>query len=195
MTGKLIIVCGIDGSGKTTLIEGLKRRIVPDFIFNFSYPKEAEMFQCGAFAKGEYFGSIKIFKELLARDKTIICDRFHLGEYAYGLVMRQYPEWFAQKIVVDTEKAMEDSGINFNKIVLIILHSSPETILRRKGKTMGKEYVQNCQDLFEIDKRYSLVSLKGITKLVALHIHTDSELYNNHPELVLETVIQFIDGM
>jgi thymidylate kinase len=195
MTGKLIIIEGVDGTGKSTLIEGLRRKGIYDYLFNYSYPKEPTIEECGAFAKGEYFGSIKIFKQLIEQDKVIVCDRFHLGEFAYGPVMRQYPEWFARKIIVDTEKTIEDFGINFNKIVLIILHSSPETILRRKGKIMGKEYVQNCQDLFEIDKRYFLVSSEGITKLVALHIHTDSELYNNHPELVLETVIQFIGGM
>ena len=139
MAGKLIIVEGIDGSGKTTLIEGLRRLGAFDYHFNYSYPKEAEMFQCGAFAKGEYAASIRIFKQLLQRDYTIVCDRFHLGEYAYGPIMRGYPEFFAKKIVDDTEKQILADLKEF-EVYVVILHCNPITISRRKDLRRAVSY-------------------------------------------------------
>ena len=131
MVGKLIIIEGVDGSGKSTLIEGLRREGVYDYLFNYSYPHEAEKFQSGAFAKGEYFGSIKIFKQLLIQGKVVVCDRFHLGEYAYGPVMRGYPYWFAKDIMDEAEKELVKE-IGLENVYLVILFTNPITAFARK---------------------------------------------------------------
>jgi len=190
MVGKLIIVEGIDGSGKSTLIDGLKYLGIPDYVFNYSYPKEANIFQCGAFAKGEYIASLRIFQQLIARDKVIVTDRFHLGEYAYGLVMRHYPKWFAEKIIEDTENYMinEDNKLKF-PIYAIILHSSPSTILKRKG-SLKNEYPTTEEELYDIDKYYTVVP----TRLKCLHITTDSLQYNNRPDLVLKEAVRWLSS-
>jgi len=190
MTGKLIIVCGVDGSGKTTLIEGLRRLGIPDYIFNYSYPKMWSIDTNGAFAMGEYIASLRIFQQLIIRDKVIVTDRFHLGEYVYGIVMRHYPKWFAEKIVEDVEDYMlnDDLILKF-PIYIIILHSSPSTILKRKGSLKG-EYPTTEEELYDIDKYYTIVP----TRIKCLHITTDSLKYNNHQDLVLKEVVKWLSG-
>jgi len=179
MGGKLIIVEGIDGSGKTTLIEGLKTKMKIDYIFNYSYPKEPEMFQCGAFAKGEYMASIRIFRQLLAEGKTIVCDRFHIGEYAYGPVKRYYPYWFAEKIKTDVEEMLLKE-IGKDRIFLIILLCSPWEALKRKGPD---NYLEKDSSAFSrINERYS----KVLSQLDFIRIDTSTWVYLDHPERVLE---------
>ena len=189
MTGKLILVEGVDGSGKSTLIEELRRRGIVDYIFNYSYPKEAETFQCGAFAKGEYFASIRIFKQLLARDHTIVCDRFHLGEYAYGVVKRNYPLWFAENIMSNTEELIcKELGLKY--VYLIVLFTNPITAFNRR-KEFKKEYLEDKSEYYAVNDRYLLAFSKSILKKIGLQ--TCSLDYNNKPERILEVILRWIN--
>jgi len=184
---KLIIVAGVDGTGKTTLIEGLRIKGMYDLKFNYSYPKEVELFQNAAFARGEYKASIKIFKKLLSRGFTIICDRFHLGEYAYGPVKRNYPEWLAEEVF-----RLEDYMINLigqKDIKLVILAvDDPKVIL---GRLKEQEYVETLAEVQEINQRYKQAAL--ITRLSYKIFMTDDP--ENNPEALLKKVISFIVGV
>jgi thymidylate kinase len=187
VTGKLIIIEGVDGTGKSTLIEGLKKRIVPDFIFNYKYPEEPTAEECGAFAKGEYMASIRIFKELLARDKIIVCDRFHLGEYAYGPVMRNYPKWFAEKILEDIENELI-RGIGLENVYLIILIVEDAKNALRRMKVKG-EYLTKLKEVSDVNNRY-----KNAFSRTALHTFwaTTDRVFEGHPEILLDWVVRFI---
>ena len=189
MTGKLILVEGVDGSGKSTLIEGLKYRGIYDYLFNYSFPKEAETFQCGAFAKGEYFASIRIFKQLLARDYTIVCDRFHLGEYAYGVVKRNYPLWFAENIMSNTEELIcKELGLKY--VYLIVLFTNPITAFNRRREAK-KEYLEDKSEYYAVNDRYLLAFSNSILNKIGLQ--TCSLDYNNKPERILEVILRWIN--
>ena len=189
MTSKLIIVEGVDGSGKSTLIEGLKYRGIYDYLFNYSYPKEAETFQCGAFAKGEYFASIRIFKQLLARGYTIVCDRFHLGEYAYGVVKRNYPLWFAENIMSNTEELIcKELGLKY--VYLIVLFTNPITAFNRR-RGAKKEYLEDKSEYYAVNDKYYLAFNRSILNKIGLQ--TCSLDYNNKPERILEVILRWIN--
>ena len=163
MTGKLIIIEGADSSGKTTLIKGIKKAIKVDYVFNYSYPKEWEMFQQAANARGQYVASMEIFKQLLAEGKTIICDRFHLGEYAYGPVMRGYSEWLAEWIFT-LEKSLFNSFKLKMQVKLIILATIKSTKIGYKNwkalLNLNKEYPNTFKQLEEINRRYISAFIK-----------------------------------
>jgi thymidylate kinase len=185
----LVIIEGVDGTGKSTLIESLKevfkdRRV---FVLNFSYPKYWEMFQAAAMARGEYSGSIKIFGEILEEDPEaiIICDRFHLGEFAYGPVKRNYPEWLAEKTFEVEDEILKEIG-KANVRLIILGVSSPEVVMSRSGRP--GEYLTLLKEYTEVNERYSLVPLK--TQLPWIYLQPDFLTAKQ----VFEKAFQFIKG-
>jgi len=189
VSGKLIIIEGVDGTGKTTLIEGLKRTIWPDYIFNFKYPEEKTPEENMAFTKGEYLASVKIFKELLARDKVIICDRFHLGEYAYGPVKRGYSDDSSLVWLSDIEERIKEE-LNLRNIRLIILLVADPKNAYRRLKKQG-EYLTSTEEINLVNRRYQ--DALDRTYMPCRMIWTDLA-FDNHPELLLDLAIEFIGG-
>jgi thymidylate kinase len=190
MKGKLIIVEGVDGSGKTTLIEGLKTRMQVDHVFNYSYPKETTPEENVSFARGEYLASIKIFKALVGDGKTIICDRFHLGEYAYGPIMRGYSEFLAESILNIEGEINEIKKVGEVYLVILVVYE-PKILmgrLQKKKLKMSGEYLRTSSQLSFVNARYRNVP----TKLNAIGFFTDSAIYENHPERILDQTVKFM---
>ena len=187
----MIIVEGVDGTGKTTLIEGLKRTIWPDYIFNFKYPEEKTPEENMAFTKGEYLASIRIFKELLARDKIIICDRFHCGEYSYGVIKRGYRDDASIEWLDEVEQMIKrELGANLKDVRLIVLGVVKPITAYRRLKKQG-EYLTTLKEVSQVNARYQDIVKR--TCLPVKFIFTDLE-YDNHPEVLLDSVIEFIGG-
>lgn len=178
MTGKLIIIEGTDGSGKTTLIKGLKKTIHIDYVFNYSYPIGCTVFQEASYAEGQYIASINIFSKLLEKGNTIVCDRFHLGEYAYGPIKRDYPKWLAKEILKVEDYMIKELGKE--NIILVILGFF--NYENSKGRIKKEDYLKNLEEVKKINNRYSEAFL--FSKLNKWFIYTD---YHN-PEEVLKEV-------
>ena len=132
------------------MIDGLKEYLLPDYVFNYSYPREAERIQQAAHARGMLLASVRIFKELIARKNLIICDRFHLSEYAYGPVKRYYPKWLAEKVMLDVENELyKQLGLgNVKQIILAFL--DPELI---RGRLKKDDY-PSFKEAVKINARY-----------------------------------------
>jgi len=168
MNGKLIIIEGVDGSGKSTLIEGLRRIGIFDYMFNYSYPTEVSLLQNASFVKGEHIASIRIFKELIARGKTIVCDRFHLSEYAYGPVKRNYPYWLA-KCALDIEDILIKE-LSSKKVKLIMLGFMDHNNV--KGRISNKDYLKNLEEVKKVNQNY--IEAFHMSKLERIFIYTDT---------------------
>lgn len=164
----LVIIEGVDGTGKSTLIASLKRFFSQTiYVINFSYPKGWEMFQEAAMARGEYYGSIKIFKAIFEQDPNavIICDRFHLGEFAYGPVKRGYPEWLAEEVLKVEDEILKEIGRD-NVRLIIMGVSKPEVVMERSNRP--GEYLTEIKEYEEVNKRYGLATEKTKLPWIAL---------------------------
>jgi thymidylate kinase len=183
----LVIIEGVDGTGKTTLINSLKevfkdRRV---FNLNYSYPKCWEMFQAASMARGEYFGAVKIFGEILEEDPEaiIICDRFHLGEFAYGPIKRNYPEWLARKTFEVEDEILKEIGKA--NVRLIILGVSEPEIVKTRSERPG-EYLTELKEYTEVNERYAVAA--GRTSLPFSYVLVDRLTTKE----VFERVFQFV---
>jgi len=182
----LVIIEGVDGTGKSTLIDSLKRSFSRTvYVFNFSYPKCWEMFQEAAMARGEYYGAVKIFKVMFEKDPdaVIICDRFHLGEFTYGPVKRNYPEWLAEEVLKVEDEILKEIGRD-NVRLIITGVSKPEVAMKRSNRT--GEYLKDLKEYTEVNLRYSLAADK--TKLPWIVLQPD---YLNRGQM-LKRAIGFI---
>jgi thymidylate kinase len=188
--GKLIIVEGVDGSGKSTLIEKLKQYFGDRaYVINYSYPTHGlDMFQKAAEAYGQYEASIKIFKEILTKNPRaiIICDRFHLGEYAYGIVKRDYPIWLAEEIFTIEDRLISEIGRE-NVLLVILTVVEPKEAYDRTANRVG-EYLKGLGEYIAIVARYLVAYTK--TKLEVLVYHTD--MSKNTPEYICSEILNTI---
>ena len=149
------------------------------------------MFQQAANARGQYVASMEIFKQLLAEGKTIICDRFHLGEYAYGPVMRGYSEWLAEWIFILEESLFKDPKLKA-QVKLIILATIKSTKIGYKNwkalLNLNKEYPNTFKQLEEINLRYISAFVK--TDLPVNLIPVDFE--HGSKQIILNKALDFI---
>lgn len=182
----LVIVEGVDGTGKTTVVDGLKSYFYcPVYIVKFSNPKTAEMFQDAAFARGEYSAAIRVFKAILEKqpDALIVCDRFYLGEYAYGPVKRNYPEWLAERAFEVEDEIIKTLGVD--NVKLVILVAKDINIAVERSNRLG-EYLTKVKEYDAVNVRYTIAFTKS--KLDADMFMVDKCT----PEQVLGRVIRFI---
>lgn len=181
----LVIIEGVDGSGKSVLIDRLKKQF-KSIVLNYSYPKRESMGLSAAFAQGEYAASVRIFERLMETGYTVICDRFHLGEYAYGPVMRAYPHWLS-----DQAFNIENDMIWLlgpGQVRLVVLYCSDSNVAFERSAARKGEYVICQDDYRRINERY--VQAATMTHLPVLTLATD----RLNQEQVFSEVMAFIKG-
>jgi len=152
----IILIEGPDGSGKSTLIDGLIPLLPkPRIKLNFRYPHEESVEENLAYARGEYESTIRnLFKELKSTH-SIICDRFHLGEYVYGPVMRNYPGHSA----LNTLRRIEWTLLGLEEVKLIVLNSSLTHVPAMFIRTANDDYIKSLDDYRRICTRYRMAFL------------------------------------
>lgn len=84
---KIIIIEGLDHTGKTTLIKSLRRQIKNHKVFGLASsnpPKGVD----DKWSHDHYYVMLQKTVSLMASGWTIIADRFHIGETVYGPIYR-----------------------------------------------------------------------------------------------------------
>lgn len=181
----IVLVEGPDGSGKTTLIDGLMPRLkAPRLKLNFSYPNEPTVEENVAYARGEYESIIRNLFNPLSSRYSIVCDRFHLGEFVYGPIMRQYSDSMATETLRRIEwwliKGLEEP----EKVKLILLTcNDPRELLYRSS---GDSYVNMLEEFISIRKRYDEAFNMSI--LSKIRINTQE----NNKQEVLTKAVKFL---
>ena len=101
---KLIIVEGIDGAGKDTLIRQISTLEPNNIIRHFSFPKGNSNTERIKYQVKSFHNEFTFFKETLnnkaiSDNSIMIWNRSHIGEMVYGTLYRQYnPEdWIINK--------------------------------------------------------------------------------------------------
>ena len=127
-----VVIEGVDGTGKTTLARWFESR---GFRYqHFGVPRAGE----------------DVFKTYLkalrkARTEDIVFDRLHLGEIAYGLVMRGSTKLAVEELKILNRELFASEG-------LLILCSVPEDI--RLANLKSDEYTRDVDKLRRIEDIY-----------------------------------------
>lgn len=164
----LIILEGADGTGKSTLADNLMRLLKGvKILVNYSYPREKTKQENLAYARGEYEASLRIFEKIT--DKVwIIADRFHLGEYVYGRVMRNYTEKECEETVMRIEDRLLNRLGGTLKVRLIVASCPTDIAWKRLKET--ETYITGSLVLQQLLIRY--VNAFNLSILPKLYLDT-----------------------
>ena len=134
-----IIIEGIDGAGKSTLVERIKKSVPPHFdvvLTHKSQPKHKE-------ADREYCYQLS----WLRNNHFFIADRYHVGEMIYGPIYRS-------NSIVDEDAfdRIEQSldKLNAVKVVLLPSKKTVKQRLKERGEDFLKpEYVDEVYNFYK----------------------------------------------
>lgn len=195
---KLIIICGGDRLGKGTLIKGLCE--------HFDY-KNITIRHCDKPPKNipqnevlDY--QIKAFEQemelilylermnpkFMYHDNIIIFDRFHLGEFVYGQMFRNYDSKLLKETIITLEnKFLKD--LKYVEPYLITLTANPQFFLQKEdGHSFSQTIEQKTKELelFKEAHCFSIIQNKKIIK-----VNNDNNFREKND--ILQDVISFLD--
>lgn len=179
---------GPDNSGKTTLIETLRQELAANNIvpitmkfssLGLSDPlKEKEL---------QEIGYLHAFLKLFSNKTniSIICDRFHFGEYVYGYLIRGY-----ESNIFQWEEIFKLSRPEvYDKTILIYVTATYEELLRREDNLSLCKEKKKFLELQRFEEAYRKSHLKKI-KLIN---NTINDLEKNK-EMIRKVVREMIGG-
>lgn len=125
----LIIVTGMDRTGKSTIIKDIDSRIYTTRKFNTHSGKPPESEYVNYWSKCHYLNLLETFDNLIVKNNyTVICDRFYEGEYVYGVLYRNQDE----TILDFFENLDVFENLNKNsKIKLVMMYDSINNLMTR----------------------------------------------------------------
>lgn len=150
----IIITCGCDATGKTTLIEQLSKEL------NYNIVKGSSFQITGNKTNKELFES---FTDLLETD-NVIFDRYIYSNYVYAPLYEDYSVLTEEQVRFIERELKGDA-------IVIYLTASTETI-KQRFETRGEEYVS----IDEIDK----IKL-GYEKVL---MHSDLPVYTYNTSII-----------
>jgi len=148
----VLIVEGVDLSGKTTAIEQIAKRLNQGFILKNTYkprePGDSQIYH-------QYWNIIKLIKNY---DDLVILDRFYPSQAVYSY-LRGEDEMYHEEIM-----HIEDHCKANNYLLLYL--DTDTTQLRERYNKKGDEHV-NFQQILEIKRRYeTFVKECGLPTLI-----------------------------
>lgn len=206
--GKFIVFEGIDGSGKTTQLELLRRKLALMSAKRRCYQtREPSDGIVGLLARGAVGGSIaldpKTLALLFAADRlehvtktvlpkldqgfNVLCDRYYFSNYAY------------QGADVDIDRLIELNRFSSDLLrpdVTIFLDTPPEECIRRiTERDIDPDIFENIETLVEVRRRYldSFEKLASDEKILIVEPFGDADATAGYiwKRLVLDV---FCDG-
>ncbi len=126
----IIILEGMDRCGKSTIAKSIQNKLYeidkkPTIICKYNNI-QSEKINIEETSKKHYEAGFKFIAENIEK-YNLIFDRFHIGEYVYSPIYRNY----VGDYVFNIEKKYK-SITQSNKIKLIILIDNPEKLLKRE---------------------------------------------------------------
>ena len=137
----IIIVEGIDRIGKTTLCKEISEKIklpIYKHIGDFKYNNMDN--------DNETDKMLQILEICRLSDTYIIFDRFHLTDYIYGILERNYNLDKALKNFVQIEEFLNEMS---NKVILILMQP---TDIKRSSEEHGKDLSKHNSMFFDLYK-------------------------------------------
>ena len=149
MKNKIVILCGQDRCGKTTLTTQLSKLLGPGVVCHHSSsPPNLESIE--AIQNWEQDNYSLLFDQflILSDNTSVIADRFHLGAAVYGRKFRNYP---AEYSCVDIEQYFE--YYDDDLVYLVVITDYAEEI---KSREDGLSLETTIEDYEET--RYSFIA-------------------------------------
>lgn len=144
---KHIIIEGIDGVGKTSLIQNILNTYGYYHVIHYEKPRKCAAYQNTNNPLFEY--QKQSFEEglkLLNHDVRVLFDRFHLGEWVYAPLYRKYDAQY----IFDLERkyVIPHIGYATNTTRLILLTTSDFSFIRNDGNNFDFDAKEKEQELF-----------------------------------------------
>lgn len=160
MKKKMIIFCGADGSGKTTLAGEISR--LTGFPVEHHGPVHTYL-----------EGKMQYFHDVYKNDYSVIKDRFYEGEVIFAPLYRGYE--------ADYIEELEDLIIEKFDPLLIYVHA-PFDVLVKRCKERGEDFIKNDADMFYF---YELTNkFFNMSKLPKIMINSDDFTLENNVEKI-----------
>ena len=173
-----IIIEGLDRLGKGTLIQGLQNELGFATVIHYGKPEKLKShnyslfeYQRRSFENGFYF---------LDTNGFVIFDRFHLGEYVYSPLYRNY----SGEYVFDQER---DFGIkNKNNVFLVLLTTSNLNIMQDDGQS--HDYLKRGEEQEKFKEAFNMSEIKH---KIVIDVHDGFGHYKDK-QYILEQVLHFL---
>ena len=159
------IICGIDGTGKDTVISGLIKKLGYFSVIHCSKPQKSEAYNDSLeqFQKETFkncFSLIEHSKIVGLEPTKLIFNRLHLGEAVYAPLYRGYSGDYIFQL------ESEFLAKNWNHVRLVLLTTDDFSIIRNDGHNFDFSKIREEQDMFKaifqksqiVDKRIVSIS-------------------------------------
>lgn len=177
-----IIICGIDKTGKDTLIKNLQNKIGYYPVIHHTKPQSLKCYQSSRSLEQyqrECFSNM--FRLLKAPSVNIMMNRAHLGEFVYAHRYRDYDGDY----VFEYEENFNIQ--NYNDVFLILLTCSDTSIMVDDGESHDFSMKNAEQEDFISAYNKSIIMHK-----MMLNIYDPKTCYYKSEEAILEHVLSFL---
>ncbi|MFA5153265.1 MAG: hypothetical protein WC554_11945 [Clostridia bacterium] len=188
---KLIICCGGDNLGKTSLIKGLCE--------HYDYknvtirhcdkpPKDLSPAESLDFQFKCFYSEANLIRHIFEKhnkycyhDNVIIFDRFYLGEFVYGQMFRNMTSEILKKKIL----FFEEHFLNYDNVYLITLTADPDFFLSKED---GKSFSQNIeQKTKELNLFREACEVSRIKEKLLIKVDNNSQ-FRTKEEILNETI-------